>query len=62
MIDLRKVFENYVGDPHQLAAIDILMTQMPPELLDADAEWFDCYTVECEIIDTTPCKVKKSWQ
>ena len=62
MIDLRKFFEAYVGDPHQMAAVDILQSQMPEELLTADAEWVDCFQVEHAIIDTAPKRIKKEWQ
>ena len=62
MIDLRKFFEKFDGNPHQLAAIDILQSQMPPTLLESDAEWVDCFQVECEIIDTAPKRIRKEWQ
>ena len=56
------IFEAYTGNPHQLAAIDMLAEAMPDELLYPCAEWLECYQVECEIIDTTPKKKKKEWQ
>ena len=62
MIDLRKIFEGYTGNPHQLAAIDMLAEAMPDELLYPCAEWLECYQVEYEIIDTTPQSEKKEWQ
>ena len=62
MIELRKIFEAYTGDSHQLAAIEMLARSMPPELLAPDAEWLECYQVECEIIETTPFNRKKEWQ
>ena len=62
MIELRKIFEAYTGDSHQLAAIEMLAHSMPPELLAPDAEWLECYQVECEIIGTTPFNRKKEWQ
>ena len=62
MIELRKIFEAYTGDPHQLAAIEMLAEAMPEELLYPCAEWIECYQVECEIIETTPFNRKKEWQ
>lgn len=62
MIDLRVVFENYTGNPHQLAAIDMLARQLPENLLQPDAEWLECYQVEYAIIETTPSERKKEWQ
>ena len=62
MIELRKLFEAYTGDPHQLAAIEMLAEAMPAELLAPNAEWIECYQVECEIIETTPFSRKKEWQ
>ena len=40
----------------------MLEEAMPPELLTLDAEWVECYQVECEIIETTPFNRKKEWQ
>ena len=62
MIDLRQFFYKFDGNPHQLAAIDILQSQMPEELLQKDCEWVDCYEIEYEIIETTPAYRKKEWQ
>ena len=62
MIDLRKVFEAYTGNPHQLAAIDMLAEAMPDELLEPGSEWLDCYEVEYGIIDTAPQGIRKEWQ
>jgi len=62
VIELRKIFEAYTGDPHQLAAIEMLAQAMPSDLLKLDAEWVECYQVECEIIETTPFNRKKEWQ
>ena len=62
MIDLREFFYKFDGNPHQLAAIDILQSQMPEELLRKDCEWVDCYEVEYEIINTVPYREKKEWQ
>ena len=62
MIELRKIFEAYTGDPHQLAAIEMLAKAMPSELLSSDAEWLECYQVECVIMETTPFNRKKEWQ
>ena len=62
MIDLRRFFEAFDGNPHQLAAIEMLQQAMPDKLLYPCAEWVECYQVECEIINTAPYRSKKEWQ
>ena len=62
MIELRKIFEAYTGDSHQLAAIEMLARSMPPEDMCRAPAWLECYQVECEIIETTPFNRKKEWQ
>ncbi len=42
-IELRQLFAEYNGDPHQLAAIDVLAESMPSDLLDKDSDWVVIY-------------------
>ena len=42
-VDLRSLFEEFRGDPHQLAAIDVLAENMPSDLLDRDSDWIVIY-------------------
>lgn len=44
MIDLLHYFEHYNADlSHHRAAVIALMSQMPNELLDDDAEWISIF-------------------
>jgi hypothetical protein len=42
-IDLRDFFAHYKGEPHQLAAINLLQRQMPESLLKDDSEWVEAF-------------------
>lgn len=38
-VNLRDFFVHYRGEPHQVAAVNLLMSQMPASLLKNDADW-----------------------
>lgn len=42
-IKLRDFFANYKGEPHQLAAVQLLQDAMPTELLQDTADWVEAY-------------------
>ena len=44
-VDIRQFFEEYTGDPHQIAAIDMLQDSLPEELLDKDHDWVVTFRV-----------------
>ena len=59
-VDLRKFFAAYEGSPHQLAAIEMLKQEMPPELLDKFCEWIVCFEVDGEV-DPMPADRAKGY-
>lgn len=42
-VKLRDFFAHYRGEPHQLAAVELLASQMPASLLKNDAEWVEVF-------------------
>jgi len=42
-IRLRDFFTHFKGEPHQLAAVELLQSQMPASLLATDAEWVQAF-------------------
>lgn len=42
-LDLVQVIKRWDNLPHQRAALNILQEVLPPELLDPQAEWIDCW-------------------
>lgn len=42
-LKLRDFFAHYRGEPHQLAAVELLASQMPASLLKSDAEWVQVF-------------------
>lgn len=47
---LESFFSNFNGNPHQRAAIQQLQEEMPPELLDSNAEWFQTWKAGGKIV------------
>tara|TARA_R100001129_G_scaffold123260_1_gene85879 strand:- start:1177 stop:1386 length:210 start_codon:yes stop_codon:yes gene_type:complete len=48
-INLEKFFKSYSGSPHHMAAVNMLQSMMPVELLDKESDWVICFEAECEI-------------
>ena len=46
MIRLQTLIRQYKGTSHQIAAINMLEEQLPPELLEANSEWFQCWLAD----------------
>lgn len=42
-IRLRDFFTHFKAEPHQLAAVELLQSQLPAELLESDAEWIQAF-------------------
>ena len=42
-IDLVHVIRRFSGQPHQIAALNMLQEALPDELLDPSADWVDCW-------------------
>tara|TARA_B100001094_G_scaffold126660_1_gene122751 strand:+ start:2326 stop:2508 length:183 start_codon:yes stop_codon:yes gene_type:complete len=47
-IKLQSYFKAFTDNPHHLAAISMLQSQMPDHLLSTDAEWVVCFQAEEE--------------
>ena len=44
-VSLHQIFEEYNGDPHQIAAINELAASLPDELLSIDSDWVITFRV-----------------
>ena len=42
-IDLVHVIKRFNGQPHQIAALNMLQEALPSELLDPSSDWVDCW-------------------
>jgi hypothetical protein len=42
-VRLRDFFAHFKGEPHQLAAVELLQSQLPASLLEQDAEWVQAF-------------------
>lgn len=51
MIRLDRLFSKY-QEPHQVAALVMLEKFLPPEALQTDAEWYDCWMAEPDAKET----------
>ena len=60
-VDLRKFFEAYEGLSHQLAAVDMLARELPPELLDKFCEWIECFEEDGEVCPLPECTPHKGY-
>ena len=45
-ISLLDLVRRYRGLSHQIAAFNMLETQLPPELLERHADWVDCFMID----------------
>lgn len=50
MIRLESFFNNYNGNPYQRAAIQKLQEDMPAELLNYEAEWFEIWRAGGKVV------------
>lgn len=45
-VQLRRMFKDFSGAPHELAAVDLLQEQMPASLLRSDSEWIQAFNAK----------------
>lgn len=57
-IKLRDFFKHYNGEPHQVAAVNLLQDQMPASLLKSDADWVVTYRAAPAV---KPAVAENSW-
>ena len=59
-MSLYKFFAAYRGEPHQLAAVNMLADSMPSELLEKCCDWISCFEVDGEV-DPIPSYTHKGY-